>query len=376
MKSRQRLHEDKLHVVNSGAVGSAPYRGHMTDTGHGFRRGGPATAYTLARELDLDLAGSALVAIDSLALRRLATMLRSELEHDGVRRFGWNDDTYWLVDAAPAVRSQYLAVGNAINFRFWTLHDGLLRPTLGKRGGKELQGSMYMWRSLRQCVAEGATPILSAEFLSRLTPEEFRAIFQDDSGICPIESAIEDRVMNLRDLGDHLMDDWDGQFSNLIQASHNDLSLFARHSSFFRAYDDPLCKLTMVNAIMQSGSGLTNFDQDPLPGIDYELVRQLLRMGILKPRRDIALKLQSGELLHAEESIELRRTALSALIQVSDIAGFPCDVLDNKLWLNRTNCTDSMPVCRQPGRENECPFVGTCAQITEFRMPLEITRYY
>lgn len=348
----------------------------MTDTGDGSLRSNSARAYALACQLGINLASSSLVEIDPPAVRRLAATLRDDPGLKDGRRFGWEDDTYWLVDAAPAARSQYLAIGNSINFRFWRLEDSRLQFSAGQRGGRLLQGSMYMWRSLRQCVADGAMPILSARFLSRITVDEFCEIFEDDSGNNPIESAIEDRVINLRDLGRRLTDEWGGQFVNLIQASHRELSLFARYSSRFRAYDDPICKLIMVNAIMQSGSGLVEFDQHPLPGIDYELVRQLLRIGVLRPCSDIALKLRSGTLLDDKESAELRRTALLALIRISDMTDFPCDLLDNKLWLNRINCTDTMPVCRQPGREHECPFLDPCAQITEFGMPLEITRYY
>jgi hypothetical protein len=330
----------------------------------------------LARELGIDLADSALIGIDYLALRRMAATLRDDPETKGMRPFGWNDDTYWLVDAAPTMRSQYLAVGNSMNFRFWSLEDGRLRPAVGQRGGRSLQGSMYMWRSLRECVADDAIPVLSARFLSRITDDEFCEIFRDDSGINPMEVGLEDRVANLRDLGRRLMNEWGGEFANLVEASCHALSSFARYSSQFRAYDDPICKLTMVNAIMQGGSGLVKFDQEPLPGIDYELVRQLLRMGILRPRNDIGLKLSTRTILSAGEAGELRRVALSALMKVSDIADFPCDVLDNRLWRNRIKCTDRMPVCRQHGRGHECPFVNVCAQITEFGMPLEITRYY
>src|SRR5579859_2924432 len=233
----------------------------------------------LARELGIDLGKSTWVGVDWPALDRLAVAMSQDPFFTNVRRFGWDDDTYWLTEAAPAKRAQYLAVGNSINFRFWGLHAGLVRTSGGTRDGIPLQGSMYMWRSLRRCVTDGNIPILSAQFLSRITSSDLDLLFKDDSGANPIPATGE-RVTNLRDLGRHLTGAWDGEFINLITASKGKLELFARHSSRFRAYDDPLCKLTMVNAIMQRGSGLVDFDQDPLPGIDYELVRQLLRMGI------------------------------------------------------------------------------------------------
>ena len=329
----------------------------------------------LARELGINLGQSALVGVDWPALDRLATALRDDPAFTKVARFGWDDEAYWLVDAAPAARAQYLAVGNSINFRFWSLPGGLLQTAGGTLNGDPLQGSMYMWRSLRRCVADGNMPILSARFLDQITADELDLLFKDDSGVNPIP-AIQERVANLRNLGGRLMDTWEGEFINLIVASKSKLELFARYSAQFRAYDDPICKLTMVNAIMQRGSGLVEFDEDPLPGIDYELVRQLLRMGILRPSHRLGSKLRYKSLLDAGESAELQRIALAALLQISNRSGVSCDVLDNKLWMNRTKCTNERPVCRQAGRAHECPFVDTCAQITELGMPLELTRYY
>jgi Queuosine salvage protein len=343
---------------------------------HGLRENRLAAAGALVRDLGIDVSDSALVGIDELALGKLAAMLAADPAFRNVRRFGWDDDNYWLVDASPSERSQYLALGNAINFRFWSLDEGVIRHAVGQRGGTVLQGSLYMWRSLRLCVANGSLPVLDARFLSRITSDELSAVFRSDSGPSPIEIAFEDRLANLRDLGTRLTGDWEGQFANLVKASDHDLTRFARYSSQLRAFDDPICKLTMVNAIMHTGSGLVEFNQDPLPGIDYELVRQLLRMGILRPRHDIDLKLRSAALLNARESGELRRSALSALIQLSEMSGLPCDVLDNKLWMNRTNCTDATPVCQQVGGAHKCPFEVTCEQITELGMPLEETRYY
>jgi Potential Queuosine, Q, salvage protein family len=336
---------------------------------------GIAPAVALARELGIDLGTSPLVRVDQSALRSLAEALRNNAASARGPRFGWDDDTYWLVDAPPSDRAQYLAVGNSVNFRFWRLDDGAVQAAQGKRDGSLLQGSMYMWRSLRQCVSDAAIPVLDARFLSRITADELDLIFADDSGVNPVPATGE-RVANLRDLGRHLADAWGGQFAHLLDAAAGRIAQFARYSSRLRAYDDPICKLTMVNAIMQQGSGLVAFDHDPLPGIDYELVRQLLRMSILRPGRRLGDKLRSRALLDPGESAELRRTALAALLQISETSGVPCDVLDNKLWMNRTKCTDAEPVCRKAGHAHECPFLGTCAKITELGMPLEMTRYY
>jgi len=78
-------------------------------------------------------------------------------------------------------------------------------------------------------------------------------------------------------VGAHLLQSWQGQFVNVIEAAHGSLERFATLSRSFRAFDDPVRKLTMVNAIMLTGSRLANFDRDPLPGVDYHLMKQAVR---------------------------------------------------------------------------------------------------
>jgi hypothetical protein len=162
----------------------------------------------------------------------------------------------------------------------------------------------------------------------------------------------------------------------LVQSTNGSIIEFARRSKEFRAFDDPLFKLTMVNLILHLGSGIARFLDDPLPGIDYHLLKQLLRQGILRPRADLAAKLTSGQFLHREEGMDLRRMALCALVEISNRTGLSGELLDNRWWLNRVKCADDHPVCLDPATEAECPFNLVCARLTDLRFPLEETRYY
>jgi hypothetical protein len=165
-------------------------------------------------------------------------------------------------------------------------------------------------------------------------------------------------------------------FYNLVEESRGSLVAFARLSRGIRAFDDPLHKLTMVNAIMHSWSGVYAFADRPMPAIDYHLLRHTLRQGLIKPSSEIEAKLTRGTLLEAHEAHELRRVALAVLLEISDLAGVDGEVLDNKYWLNRANCTDTDPVCLDPEQAERCPFLAVCAQKTSFGLPLELTRYY
>lgn len=330
----------------------------------------------LAHELELDLSPSSLVELDHDALAAMVEHVRRSDEFSEFKRYAWDNATYWFPEGTPAERSQYFAVGNAINFRFWRLLAGQVVPAGGPIDGNELFGAMYMWRCLRRCVDTGRYPLFEASFLADLSEADFRTIFVDDSGMNPLSVGLEDRLANLRDLGRKLETDWAGQFYNVVESAQGSLVTFVRASAAFRAFDDPLLKLTMVNTILLLGSGITEFDADPLPGIDYHLLKQMLRHGILVPNPAITRKLTQQQFLEEHESFELRRLALHAFIEISAQTGISGEILDNKWWWNRLKCRTVAPVCLDPATAHECPFLPTCARRTEMGMPLEATRYY
>lgn len=336
----------------------------------------PVALEEVAAKLDIDLTPSSTVEIDDHSIGIVAKRLiaLSEVSHPVAAK--WDDALFWNVESSRSERSQYFAVGNSINFRFWDLADRSVRPAKGSINGKEFRGSMYMWRCLRRCLDEGTHPILEAEFLRNLTDQQFDEVFLDDAGTNPLQIARADRIDNLRDLGRKLGEDWGGQFWNLLQSSNHSIVTFAKLSRTLRAYDDPLCKLTMVNAILHSGSGTYSFSNSPLPGIDYEIVKQLLRQSILRPMGEIRRKLIDFELLTSEEAYELRRSALHAVISLSNETHLSGDLLDNRYWLNRVNCVELIPACQRPGERDRCPFWGACTEDVQFHRPLELTRYY
>jgi hypothetical protein len=228
---------------------------------------------------------------------------------------------------------------------------------------------MYLWRRLRVGVSRGEFS-LDAEWLSTLTAETFEHAFLDDEGACPLSPGLAERVKNLRDLGAQLLAEWRGQFVNVVDAAKGSLDRFAELSATFRAFDDPVRKLTMVNAIMLAGSGLILFDEDPLPGIDYHLVKQATRQGLVVPSADLQDKLRNRQFLTAEESLVLRQATLTALLELAEISGISTAVIDNIYWGNGRVCDERQPACPQ------CPFQEACRQRVEFGRPVELTRYY
>jgi hypothetical protein len=288
----------------------------------------------------------------------------------------WDVPLFWLGEnSSPEERSQYYTIGNAINFRFWEIgEDNELIRLGGEVDGKHFGGAMYMWRCLRRAYDKDPG-VISAERLENLTRPEFDEIFSDDDGVNPLRVGAEDRIMNLRDLGYALNHYWDGQFLNVVKESEGDLLKFTRLSSDFRAFDDPIVKLPMLNAIMQSGSGITSFTDEPLPAIDYHLARHALRQGLVEPEPELAQKLRDGVFITEDESESLRRAALTAYIELGERSGLSGAVIDNKYWLNRNICGDP-PVCADPATESQCPFAAACPKKREYGFPLEETRYY
>jgi hypothetical protein len=333
------------------------------------------TTSELARELGVDRAPSSLVQIDGARLKRMADHVARQLDLGAVTPVGWDDPLFWNTEGTAEQRSQFFAIGNSINFRFWRLADGNVVPARGVIEGREFRGAMYMWRSLRRSLARVDVPLLEAEFLANLSEADFDAIFADDRGHNPLSVAQAERIANLRDLGRCLLANWDGKFFELVRTSGGSLVEFARRSSRLRAFDDPLYKLTMVNAIQHSGSRVYEFRDDPLPAIDYHLLRQGLRQGLLKPATTLRSRLTKSEPMSAREGHELRRIALVAFVELSAISGASGQVLDNRYWSNRVNCTDQ-PVCLDETTATRCPFLDACARATQFALPIELTRYY
>ncbi len=311
------------------------------------------------------------VEIDNDAVHRMANEIRAIARQRGrsLSEESWSDPLFWNVTDSRRDRCQYLALGNAINFRFWSLRDQTVVPAVGAVAGEQLRGAMYMWRRLRLAV-EREEISLAADDLAGIDEVTFRTAFRDDAGYLPLSEGISDRVENVKNLGLTLAQAWDGSWANVVDAAGGSLNRFAVLSASFRAFDDPVQKLTMLNAIMLQGSGLTTFDRAPLPAIDYHLVKQATRQGLVNVRGQIGAKLRDGQLLSRDESDVLRMAVREALVDTAANAEVSTAVLDNIYWLNRRVCADTTPDC------DACPLRAGCARKVEFGLPLEVTRYY
>ncbi|EIJ65746.1 hypothetical protein BD31_I0845 [Candidatus Nitrosopumilus salaria BD31] len=300
-----------------------------------------------------------------------SSLLELSQTHKG---YDWIDDNFWLPKTeSDEFVSQFFTLGNSINFKYWSKNNSELIYSSGKKSGIDARGAMYMWRCLKTCVDSGTFDILDSKKLSEITFDEFRKIFQDDSrnDVLPL---LEERHRNWIDLATKLNDCWDGNMINLLHHCKNSLVEFTKSLKTFRAFDDPICKMIMVNAIMHQGRGLVTFDQPIIPGIDYQILKQLLRLGVITTNSEIENKLEHYHLLDNSDALDIRKAGLSALFEIMEKTKLPGDYIDNMIWGNRTKCEENNPICLTD--ETACPFHKFCDKKTRLLIPLEDTRYY
>src|ERR1700754_4530057 len=102
------------------------------------------TTAELAAALGVGRAPSPLARVDDERVRQLA----AQFDPGRFAPVAWDDPLFWNVEASSEERSQLFAVGNAVNFRFWRVADGVVVREHGPIDGQEFSGGMYMWRSL------------------------------------------------------------------------------------------------------------------------------------------------------------------------------------------------------------------------------------
>jgi|SRR5215218_7064340 hypothetical protein len=131
--------------------------------------------------------------------------------------------------------------------------------------------------------------------------------------------ALDERMTNWIDLGVKLKENWDGQSINIVNASNGSIIYISKDIFQFSEHMMIHFKMIMVNALMhhQRGIIITFSDQIIIPGMEYQIVKQLLlRQGVIVPNSEIATKLSNYELLTDSEAEVLRRAELTALLHI------------------------------------------------------------
>ena len=170
---------------------------------------------------------------------------------------------------------------------------------------------------------------MGAEQLARVTPDDCARIFEQPNPGDATRELMTLFARALNDLGQYLLDQFDGSFARLIEsANHSALQLvglLAQMPLFndvqrYRGRDVPFYKRAQLTTadlnLALGGEGLGRFDDlDQLTIFADNLVPHVLRIdGILRYNPDLAARIDREELISAgsEEEVELRAGAVHA----------------------------------------------------------------
>ena len=171
---------------------------------------------------------------------------------------------------------------------------------------------------------------MGAEQLARVTPDDCARIFEQPTPDDAISELLTLFARALNDLGQYLLDQFDGSFTRLIESAHHSalqligllaqMPLFNDVQRYRGGREVPFYKRAQLTAadlsLALGGEGLGRFDDlDQLTIFADNLVPHVLRIdGILRYDPDLAARIDREELIPAgsEEEVELRAEAVHA----------------------------------------------------------------
>lgn len=205
----------------------------------------------------------------------------------------------------------------------------------GVLDGKFYHGSDLMYALARK--AQKIEPdLFTAKKMIRVTEKDISRIFSVHNLI--IKNPAE-RAMLLRDCAKKLIEEYDGDFINLLKLSKNHLIRkdgkgILQQLRKFQAYADPLMKKSYLLIKILRRQGYFNpVDIDNLSfPVDNVLMEVAVRSGLVRLSGMLKEKIVSGELLN-EREVELIRSATEEAFEiVARKSGVSPDILDDLVW--------------------------------------------
>jgi hypothetical protein len=295
--------------------------------------------------------------VESLAQRWLQEEQEAETRSDEAL---W-DAQYHFHDGSEQTVN-WLLLLDALNFCFWAEKDQP-RWTIDYQG-EILNGYWAEAAALKRAVEEGL-PLWDAKYLSTISDETIAQIFRGTQTI-PL---LEQRGNNAREVGQILLERFDGQFTRAIeQTNHNAVELALLLADTFPSFHDvtsyrqhevrffkraQICAADLHHAF--GGKEWGNLaDLDKLTAFaDYKLPQVLRHYNVLEYCPPLAEQIDNQELIMAgsEEEIEIRAATIWAcelLRRRLSVQGHVANAaeIDQKLWLLGQNSTDMRPYHR------------------------------
>jgi hypothetical protein len=233
---------------------------------------------------------------------------------------------------------QVVFLENVVNFCFWSKKNKEKWKVEFK--GKEDDGASALRLVFERAIHNGV-PILDATYLSNLTIEQTREIFQPSNGIeIPL---LHKRHENLVEAGKVLVERFNGFYSNLIKDSNYDAILITKDTiENFNSFNDSyegvnFYKRAQLNAFdiaqIPSKHKITNTESLTAMA-DYKLPQLLRFVGVLEYSDKLASKIDHYELIKSgsTEEIEIRSATIWAIELVSQRLGISAGLADRAVW--------------------------------------------
>ncbi|MEX2028960.1 MAG: queuosine salvage family protein [Candidatus Paceibacterota bacterium] len=276
----------------------------------------------------------------------------SALAEKIIERFnqGLDEDYELGIGVTPSLKDdlQLVFIENVVNFCFW--------PSMGeKKWGVEWpKGNIVSggWYGLVACfkrgIAEGV-PILNSEYLKSMSTGDARQFFRGVEGAeIPL---LEKRVENLREAGEVLSKEFDGQIINLIEKNNYDAVEIVRdiieHFPSFRDVSviegKEIRFLKRAQICPNDFSYLLKKTNKPITGLDkltayadYKLPQILRMFGVISYNDTLSQKVDDMVEIEHEfrEEIEIRASTVWGIeLLRQHIGSLTAGDIDNTIWV-------------------------------------------
>jgi len=233
------------------------------------------------------------------------------------------DDSVHFSDGGPAT-ANYILLLDALNFCFWP-DPGQPRWTIDYQG-RTLGGYLALAASLKRGIEEGL-PLLDADWLAQVTPEQLQHVFRGEGRI----PMMERRIANAREAGQVLKSRYGGSFARAIESCQGSavrlVELLEREFSSFcdvatwKGRTVRILKRAQITPVdlygTFGGAGLGDFsDLDELTAFaDYKIPQVLRALGVLEYGPSLAERVDRMDLLEpgSPEEVEIRAAMVWAV---------------------------------------------------------------
>lgn len=302
--------------------------------------------------------------------------------------------------AAPAGYADEFPLANdagTIQFFFATVPQGydhyLSRPERPFAEWQlQVRGSLRVGvHGLYACVMraiDNGIDLLNATVLARLSPDDLREIYRDEATGEANVSDLGGRRDRWREVGERLLSDYDGSFTNLLRRADGylyrddgDGVVQQLVRNFPLAYGDwPYAKFAMTPSRMladRADPGIPTTPEyqrltairDPEhfdAGADATRPFALIRLGLIDVEGELSTRLQNAEVLGFGSAGHnaLRAAAILTCRRLADQSGWEPQRLASELWTTGAFRCPSCSPPQTPSAVPACPHSRSCAAYT------------